>query len=294
MKSLHTLVLGMDFDEASMIGFRSTIELCRGLSVQHLFIVHGGGSPSFTDRLSDSHARVLATAQERIDKLDTSDLTDTQVHRVVRSGSPSRVVVEVAEENGADFIVLSSHGYGSIRRSFLGSVTSDVLRASPVPVLVLGRGRPLAWPPPRVTIAIDLSPVSQDVLISALRLFDAPDTVRLATVAVDPVLDQDDVGGPSGADENLKQAVRDAIANELKRISLPYEGIRFETAVLEDGPPPDALLFDLEAHPASMLVLGTSGHSTWERFVLGSTADRLAAEAPVPVLVIPTGGSSAA
>ncbi|MGH2608823.1 MAG: universal stress protein [Tepidiformaceae bacterium] len=46
------------------------------------------------------------------------------------------VILRVAEEVGADAIAMSTHGHSALRHVFAGSVTMDVLGASPIPVIV--------------------------------------------------------------------------------------------------------------------------------------------------------------
>ncbi|MGF1507969.1 MAG: universal stress protein [Myxococcota bacterium] len=290
MKPHQTLVLGLDFGEASLLGLRATTDLCQRLDVQRLYIVHGAGTPGFADTVTGSHAKLLAAAEDQMARLDLSELEGIEIHRVVRSGPPAQVVVEVAEQARADFIVLSSHRYGWIRRAVFGSVTSSILRTAEIPVLVLGPYRDLRFPLKRVTAAIDLSLSSQAVLASAVRFAQTHGAkTRVVTVAADPILDYDEASGPLRADENVRQALREALEGELAKLCEAHGGAVSEQAVLEGGAPTDTLLKDVTSYPASLLVLGTSGHNTWERFALGSTADRLAAEAPIPVLVIPVG-----
>ena len=56
---------------------------------------------------------------------------------VVISGSPGEKLCEVAEEEGADFIVMGSRGLNALRRTFTGSVSDYVLRHSHIPVTVV-------------------------------------------------------------------------------------------------------------------------------------------------------------
>ncbi len=49
---------------------------------------------------------------------------------------PYLKIVEAADRNGCDLIVMASHGRSGISRLLLGSVTSKVLAHSKVPVLV--------------------------------------------------------------------------------------------------------------------------------------------------------------
>lgn len=54
-----------------------------------------------------------------------------------RVGRPADEIVRAAETTAADLVMMSTHGRGGFRRWAFGSVTDEVVRASPVPVLVL-------------------------------------------------------------------------------------------------------------------------------------------------------------
>jgi nucleotide-binding universal stress UspA family protein len=58
----------------------------------------------------------------------------------VGGGSPEGVIVEEAEEWGADLIVVGSHGYGFWKRAWLGSVSNAVVHHAPCSVLIV-RGK---------------------------------------------------------------------------------------------------------------------------------------------------------
>ncbi|SEH17848.1 Nucleotide-binding universal stress protein, UspA family [Natronorubrum sediminis] len=52
----------------------------------------------------------------------------------VLSGVPHEQIIEYAESNGVDLIVMGTHGRSGFDRVLLGSTTEKVLRLSPVPV----------------------------------------------------------------------------------------------------------------------------------------------------------------
>jgi len=59
---------------------------------------------------------------------------------VLQHPSPGRALVELAEDEDIDLVILGSHGRSGISRALLGSVAERVVRHAPCPVLVV-RGR---------------------------------------------------------------------------------------------------------------------------------------------------------
>jgi nucleotide-binding universal stress UspA family protein len=55
----------------------------------------------------------------------------------VRGDSASRGIVEYAQDNDVDHIVIGSHGRSGVSRILLGSIAEKVTRRSPVPVTVV-------------------------------------------------------------------------------------------------------------------------------------------------------------
>ncbi|MFC7233942.1 universal stress protein [Halosegnis marinus] len=60
-----------------------------------------------------------------------------EIHSHVETGPPARTVVRFAEEHGADYVVMGSHGRSGASRILLGSVAEGVVRRAPCPVLVV-------------------------------------------------------------------------------------------------------------------------------------------------------------
>jgi len=59
------------------------------------------------------------------------------VDTTVEVGRPSRAIVEYADENDVEQIVMGSHGRSGVSRILLGSVAEAVVRRSPVPVTIV-------------------------------------------------------------------------------------------------------------------------------------------------------------
>ena len=57
--------------------------------------------------------------------------------KVVVEPSPAHAILEFVEENGIHLIGMATHGFRGAKRLLLGSVADKVLRAAPVPVLMI-------------------------------------------------------------------------------------------------------------------------------------------------------------
>jgi len=75
--------------------------------------------------LEDVRARLLSKGQTV--RLETPE------------GDPSSAILEMAEKDGCDLIVISSHGRTGVGRFFLGSVAEKVTRHAHCPVLIARR-----------------------------------------------------------------------------------------------------------------------------------------------------------
>jgi nucleotide-binding universal stress UspA family protein len=64
---------------------------------------------------------------------------DKYAHLIIHAtvGDPGHEITSLANREGADLIVMPSHGYGFIKHMLLGSVAERVVRLAKCPVLVL-------------------------------------------------------------------------------------------------------------------------------------------------------------
>ncbi len=65
---------------------------------------------------------------------------DARIETRIVEGDAGRILVDQANELGADAIVVGSQGKGAIKRALLGSVSSHVVNNAPCPVVVVRRG----------------------------------------------------------------------------------------------------------------------------------------------------------
>src|SRR5690606_29391280 len=77
--------------------------------------------------------REVEAALGRLEGAGTLDVRE----EVSWGNVPAEAIVEVAAREGADLLVLATHGHGAVRRALVGSVASAVARGADRPVLLV-------------------------------------------------------------------------------------------------------------------------------------------------------------
>ena len=62
---------------------------------------------------------------------------DIDCEHMLKQGVAGDIILEYAKEKNADYIVMGSHGRSNMYDVFVGSLTKELTRRSPIPVLVL-------------------------------------------------------------------------------------------------------------------------------------------------------------
>jgi len=88
--------------------------------------------PELEDALRESHQRILSEAA----KVVKNKQPDMKVETLLEEGRPSDVIVEIAQEEDVDLIVMGSRGMGGIV-GFLGSTSRHVVEACTKPILIV-------------------------------------------------------------------------------------------------------------------------------------------------------------
>lgn len=69
--------------------------------------------------------------------LEGIDIGNVPLKKKKVQGYPATMILEEAEKEGIDLVVMGSHGYGPITGSILGSVSQRVLQRAGCPVLIV-------------------------------------------------------------------------------------------------------------------------------------------------------------
>ena len=93
---------------------------------------------------------------------------------VTAIGRPGREILNVARRLGTDLIVMGTQGRSGAGKWLFGSITDQVLRRTPIPVLAVphgaGVGRLKSWPANGILCAIELSPRDREDVRAAAEI----------------------------------------------------------------------------------------------------------------------------
>ncbi|MBE0545549.1 MAG: universal stress protein [Verrucomicrobia bacterium] len=203
--------------------------------------------------------------------------------RVLR-GKAAAEIIAAAQKQRSDLIVLSTHGYSGVQRLLLGSTAEQVIRHAPCAVLTL---RDRAADPTRIRrilAPVDFSPPSLEALRYAVEFagaFDADLTVFHAVLSLPPPRRL--AAFARGLEvEALKQAREDLTA----LVKAEVRGAVPVSTKIAAGIPRDAIVQVAGRLKADLIIVATHGRTGLERWMMGSTAERVVRHAPCPVLVM--------
>jgi nucleotide-binding universal stress UspA family protein len=89
--------------------------------------------PGYRDLFPTDEREVRA----HVEKIARGCLVDGSYEVIVKSGDPAATINSVAQETGADLIVMATHGRRGMAHLMMGSVAEKVLREAPCAVLTV-------------------------------------------------------------------------------------------------------------------------------------------------------------
>ncbi len=137
-----SIVGSVDFSDHSVRALRHAIALA-GHVLGRVTVIHVA-SPLLVQAAKAAYDVAAINRETETELRALADDVATQagawapeVRTIISVGDPATEIIKRAEEDDADMIVMGTHGRSGYRKMFFGSVTEQVLRRSPVPVLAV-------------------------------------------------------------------------------------------------------------------------------------------------------------
>lgn len=204
----------------------------------------------------------------------------------IEAAAAAEGILAYTEDEDIDLVVMGTHGRRGVTRLLFGSVTEEVVRNAPCPVLTVRTGA--ADSPERAVqrllVPIDFSEASEVALRHAMeiaRTYDAEldllhvveEVVYPSTYGVEPA---------HFPTQEIRLRVERQLGN-LVRENMDDEHVTNSVLV---GYAPTSILDHVEENDIDLVVIATHGRTGLDRLLLGSVAERVIRRCPAPVFVV--------
>jgi nucleotide-binding universal stress UspA family protein len=165
---LHKIMVPLDGSAIAEAALDTAVELVSLKPGAVLVLMRSADAPPFPgSEPRVQQDRVIREAEDYLGQV-AARLEERGVERVqttVWYGPAAPAIVEAAENETVDLIVMSSHGRSGFRRLILGSVAECVLRGTTTPILLVReQGAPVSRPMGSVEVRSTLRPARGDAL----------------------------------------------------------------------------------------------------------------------------------
>jgi nucleotide-binding universal stress UspA family protein len=278
----NALEAGMEIQKAGL----KTVVLVHVIPREEVAFVPYGGY------LKDEEERLAEIARTRFENWQEA-ITDRGLNCKIRieTGNLNARLLSVAEEEGADWIVTGKKKRSTFEKVYVGEHILDLLRRSPVPILM---GKYLAryefegevftrvndHPYDRPLLATDWSEPSERAL-ELLASFKGLSKKVLVTHVIGAKLSK---GLESEALDFLKMESRKRLEEYCRK--LRDAGLEAEP-LLSMGKTAAEIVRLSRSYSATMIAMGRTGKDWFQQYWLGGVSHRVAETSELPVLLVP-------
>jgi nucleotide-binding universal stress UspA family protein len=143
MSRFRKILVPIDFSDHSSAALDLAIELARGdgatLHLLHCYPIDPGAISPYGIVLPEGFDRDVreAAGTQLARWADKAAAANVSVEQHLSSMFPAEVIARMADELGADLIVMGTRGLSGLKHVLLGSITERVLRLAKCPVLTV-------------------------------------------------------------------------------------------------------------------------------------------------------------
>lgn len=262
----------VDFSKSSEAALDRAVKMAREEHAE-LLVIHAI-STAFMFPLGVGFSEIFATlqadARKNMDRLVRRKGLRRSRSLLLQGLNAADVIVATAKKHHAAMIIMGSHGKTGFERFALGSAAERTVRTAECPVLIVKNTR--TSESKTLLVPFDFSKGAKTALKHALRVARAHNN-RLAIVhIVPPVFNMAVLAG----------AIRGELEATLRRL----KATNYQLYVFERPEAGRAIANVARRLKASMIIMGSTGRSGFNRLLLGSVAERTLRYAECPVLII--------
>lgn len=289
------VMVSVDFSQSSWDAL-AWLKAFSGLSSCELIVAHVSWPPAEANRLGlsgsmsfvDNPPFVRQVLERDLQEKVTEVLGDAAVAlRVIPGwGRTDHHLMDLAQEEKVDLIVLGSHQRQGLSRLRLGSVSRGILHHAPMNVAIVPAGLRTATPRSipkidRVLVSTDLSAAGNRAVPHAYSLLERGGTVQIVHVLAPPSGRASESTSCDAAKKETAAALRQLIPE-----SAAERGLLTELELVVSSDPALAIHQAAERFGADVVCLSSHGKSGLSQALFGSVAQAVMKQTRRPVMVI--------
>jgi nucleotide-binding universal stress UspA family protein len=296
MSTFHRILCPIDFSDAS----RRALIHALGIATQHesvITVLHVQSAFALAAQVEAGlYVSVLPSAQDALVDFVAKTVTDKhhEIRMVSTTGDVVETIIEQAERESSDLIIMATHGRSGISRVLLGSVTERVLREARCPVMTIpavaetpasSEGKPFD----PILCPSDFSRSCSKALKLALSIREQTGArLILLHVLQWPAFAGGMLPLPVVAEINADADDwrREAMATLEQGLPEDARSRCRHTAMVVPGRPSQTILRIAQEEHAGLIVMGVQSRGTIDRLLFGSTTREVIRAAHCPVLSI--------
>lgn len=298
MHGLDHILQPTDFSSCAASAFVHAVRLARrNNATLHLFNVAPSmeegtlrgryGKPiESTEYFKQIEEEADAEMQRLIDAADTDGVSIRRVH--TRGIAPGPVIVDYAESEAIDLVVMGTSGRRGVRRFVLGSVAEEVVRHAPCSVFTVRSEEGIEEEPAhiqRILIPVDLSAYTRPLLnvgydvaeeySAAVDVLHVVESSPFPSRLVGAFTLSDVISDP----ERRAKDQLDHLVEEMQPTEIPAQ------THIRDGHAAASIVETARENDVDLIVIASRGRSGFEGFLLGSVTERVVRKADCPVFI---------
>jgi nucleotide-binding universal stress UspA family protein len=199
---------------------------------------------------------------------------------VCAMGQPHERIVDLSESEGCDLIVMGAKGMLSLEKTLMGDTTAKVIGYSVKDVLVVPEKATLGLG--KILVATDGSEYSRRAMARALDFAESYGA-ELDVISIVEISPEIYSIAPQVVEEKV-QKTEEYLAGLRKQAD--SRGIKSKGFVRDSAEPYNVITEIAQKENIGLILLGSHGRTGLSRILMGSTAERVIAQAPCPVLVV--------
>lgn len=281
MKELKKILVPIDFSPCSINALKiashianvqgAELEIIHSMSIPIELQIDVLAGPLINEASYLEQEKKIEKALKTLEK-EVPELNEIPYKTIKSTTMTADLIGSSVDKDHIDLIIMGTKGSHNIVDKLLGSVSSEVIKNSIVPVLVIPE-KFKKFDLDRIGLAADLRLLGDKRNLNILRLFGKMTKAEVKTFHVSDV---DDLNYPKSDNESKKQKIVDALAD------FDHNYIWIDESQIIDG-----ILEFVKSHELDMLVMFPRHHNFWDKIWHSSVTQKVVMEIDVPLLSIP-------